>query len=552
MVVVDLSRESIKLAVAESACQAVRFQQITAITPPLEGEPDHPADDATLAALIRNEINQKGWTGMRAACLLSAASTSTQSLVLPPMPDDELRQAIELKLEETLHFSLEDACYDYRVVDEVVVDGNSQLLVRVAAAPRATVLSALELLRDTGLEPVAVSVAAESLANLAHHARLCGEGKNTIHVDVGNVSTVVNLFQDRVLRFSREFETSSRSFTRALMRPILTDDGPVQLRRAQAKEVKWAAGLPRDDEDIVWPHGMRSGQILPLLEPVVQRLFTEIDRSVEYMRTLLGDDTIDRIVLSGPASRMRNLGPTLSEHLGLPVALIDPVERACAHWHLSIREPGKADTSLFSAILGYAGGDLRPLNLLPREERIRLVVEKVAHSRRVVAPFLLGGAAAVTLASLPILGHYGQARESMAWALSEVETRLEASASYAERTAHAQRGSKAVREAQGPGGYWRGLLQELSQDLPAAVQLTSLEAEQDGDGMNLTLEAVVHGGREPFEVTMTELTMTLNESPFLTSAQIVNAGAASETQDGYLELDLVLRDPRGDDWGSEP
>lgn len=544
MVVVDLSRGSIKLALAESAGEAVRFHQITAISPPHDGESAYGADDSTVALLLRQEVERNGWRGLKAACLLSRAATSTQSFHFPDMPEAELRQAIELKLAETLHFGLDEATYGYRALRQVEQDGNPQTLTLVAAAQRATVLRALRLLTEAGLRPVAVSAAAESLANLAYHARLCSDGEATIHVDIGDDSTILNLFEDRLLRFSREIDASSHTFTQALMRPILTADGPVQLSRSQAEEVRAAAGCPREDEDLVWPHGVRSQEILPLIEPVILRLANEIERSVGYMRTLISGSRIDRIVLSGPSSRMRNLGATLSEHLGLPVTLIDPVERACAHWRLSIREAGDADTSAFSAILGYATGARQPINLMPRDEQLKLVIGNVARTRRVVAPFAVAGAAAVALAAVPILEHYDQASASMRWALEELATRRTTTEDYARRSADAEALNDWLTRAQGPTVPWTGLLQELSLLLPEAVQLTGLSAEQDDEGLAVSLLADVHSGAVPFEVTVTELTVALGESPLFVSTSIVNAVAQSDGNRGHLEARIVVRDAR--------
>ena len=548
LIVVDLSRGSIKLAAAEMACEAVRFEQITVVSPPREGESGHPVDDGTLSAMIRQEVDRNGWKGMRAACLLSQGATSTQSFVLPAMPDADLRQAIELQLSETLHFSVDSASYDYRTVREFTKDGDSMVLTLVSATPHATVMRALKLLREAGLRPVAVSAAAESLANLTYHARLCTDGQAALHVDIGDDSTILNLFENRLLRFSREIDTSSDTFTRALMRPILTPEGPLQLTRQQAEEVKTVAGCPRDDETMVWPHDVRSSEILPLLEPVIQRLSSEVERSVEYMRGLLNGAPIENIVLSGPASRMRNLAPMMSDILGLKVTLIDPIARACAHWHLSIRDPGEVDPTAFSAILGYSLGAEEPINLIPREERIRLATSAVASARRRVAPFAVAGAACVALAAIPILGHYESAETSMRFALSELRTQHDLCQDYSVRNAEAIGIHEQLISSRGPGAYWLGFMKELSAILPESVQITSLSADQMDGSVAVRLDAIVHSGRVPFEVIVIDLTVALGESPFFSSAHIVNATASSDSSDGHIEALLIVRDIHTDRW----
>ena len=86
-VIVDFGRGSIKMARAESAGEAARFDGITQIPLPRGEDESAEIDEATIAELIGAEVRRLGWRGMPAACLLSRAATSTQSFLFPsPMP----------------------------------------------------------------------------------------------------------------------------------------------------------------------------------------------------------------------------------------------------------------------------------------------------------------------------------------------------------------------------------------------------------------------------------------------------------------------------------
>jgi type IV pilus assembly protein PilM len=57
---------------------------------------------------------------------------------------------------------------------------------------------------------------------------------------------------------------------------------------------------------------------------VVNSIFTEVRRSLDYYQTRSRGQTISKVVLSGGTAKLRNLPPFLSEELGLPVELANP------------------------------------------------------------------------------------------------------------------------------------------------------------------------------------------------------------------------------------
>ena len=319
-VVVDLGRGSIKLAVAESKHDAVRFHGITEIRIP-QGGGEHPtASDDAAVELLRAEVEKRRWRGMPGACILSGVATSTQSIMLPPMPEADKRRAIELKLRDTLHFDFSEATYDFTDAAPLHHAGEAQVveepeLTLVAVARTEVIEHSLDLMRAAGLRPVAVSTAAESLANLSQCTSLWDSEEASIYIDMGSQSAILNLFEGKRLRLSREIDIAGDSFTKALMQPIQGRDGPVQLTYSQAEELKAFVGYPLEPSDTEVTHGVTTRDMLTLMEPVAQRIAAEVDRSIGYLCNLLGRERVDGIVLSGVDGRMPQFDQFLRETL---------------------------------------------------------------------------------------------------------------------------------------------------------------------------------------------------------------------------------------------
>ena len=533
--VVDFSRGSIKMALAESACEAVRFRGITRFDEG-PGEPDGPGevtalDTQRIVDLIRPEVQRRGWRGLPAACLLSGAATSTQSFQFPPMPAPDLRRAIGLKMSETLHFDLEQACFDHRRLSEQKPDAPT--LTLVAAARIDAIRQGVSALRQAGLRPVAIGAAAESLANLSQCTSLWNSQEASIHVDLGTDSAILNLFEGNQLRFSREIETGSSAFVRALMRPILTPQGPVQLTLEEAQQVHAAAGFPMEEASL--PHGVRASDILPLVEPVAQRIAAEIGRSIDYLCALLDRPGIDKVVLSGSAGTMRNLDRFLQDSLGTLVVCSDPVARAMSHWRLAVCDDHPPDLADFSAILGYSLGNRQPINLLPREEQLVQLVERVSSVRKTAVPTIAALGFCIAFAGIPIESTYQSAGENLERTLEQVDARMRRKAADGVEQLRTDEALGRVRSARGVIPDWTGILKELAAILPQAVQIISLEAQSSRGSAELTLEARIHPERSPFYAVTSRLTVALAESPFFEDVHVIGASMASGESRGRYE-----------------
>ncbi len=59
----------------------------------------------------------------------------------------------------------------------------------------------------------------------------------------------------------------------------------------------------------------------------LQNLLSEISRSIQFFENQASGRTVQKIILGGGSSRMKNIAPFFSKELGLPVEIIDPLRR---------------------------------------------------------------------------------------------------------------------------------------------------------------------------------------------------------------------------------
>jgi type IV pilus assembly protein PilM len=521
-VVVDIGRNSVKMAAMEAVGEAARFQGMTRVALPQDANFDQ-VDLVEIADRIRAEVHRNGWKGLPAACLLSQSSTSTHTFWLPPMPVAELRQAIKLKLQDTLHFDVEDAVFDFKSIQQPGENQTTQTLTLVVVARKDAINRNLAVIREAGLKPIAIGAASESLANLTRYTDFGPKDEPLIHVDVGPETTVINLFEGRLLRFSREIDIAGNSFMDALMRPILTPEEIIHLTQDQAEQILELTGYPRFGVDLELPHGIRSADLLPLTEPVAQRLTTEIQRSMDYLNGLLERNGEVRIMLSGTTGAMPNFARMLEENLRTPVTYLDPIARAMAHLRLAICDQNPPPLADYAAIFGYSLGTYKPLNLLAQEERASVARLRASRDQKVRATCALALVAGMAMTAVPLNSRYTLAIRQTEDTVKNLTEQIKVQSEAVAYWSSFQDKAKKVTLARGPVPNWVGVMKEFSAILPETVQITSLTCTRGLESISLRLVAIVHPDGTTTRETLTQMTQALNASPFFCKVRVKQA-----------------------------
>ncbi len=97
-------------------------------------------------------------------------------------------------------------------------------------------------------------------------------------------TTTLQVFDDGRLVLCRDVLIGRRDLTAALMRPILTDAGPLTLEESQARRLLHEVGIPWERDDEQFEPGVRGSQLWPLLAPVLQRYQNEIEQTLAHRR----------------------------------------------------------------------------------------------------------------------------------------------------------------------------------------------------------------------------------------------------------------------------
>src|SRR4030095_513819 len=129
-------------------------------------------------------------------------------------------------------------------------------------------------------------------------------------LNAGASATNINILQGDQSVFTRDISMGGNAYTEALQRELnLPFDNATALTRGQLGE-----GAPYDDAR-------------PVLRAVTENVMLEIQKTFDFFKATAASDKIDRIMLSGGASRAEGFTEMLTERFEAPVEGFDPFRK---------------------------------------------------------------------------------------------------------------------------------------------------------------------------------------------------------------------------------
>jgi len=246
-------------------------------------------DRSVVAQAVSSLLASADVRRRRAVISVTGQNVLARVLRLPPIPEDELKQAIKWEAERHLPIPVDEAVIDVQLVREVTDDGQRQIEVLLAAAPEGLVMSYI----DT-LEAAHIYVEAVEIGALAVTRALRMQVANGTHavIELGASTTCVSIVANGIPQFSRTV-------------PIGVEQGRPSTGSGRT------AGEGSGQTDVV-QEGMAAGYA------ALGGLTVQLRRSLDYYRAQFGGASIDDLILCGGGVGVPDVVGALSGELELP------------------------------------------------------------------------------------------------------------------------------------------------------------------------------------------------------------------------------------------
>jgi type IV pilus assembly protein PilM len=290
---------------------------------------------------------------------------------LPAMSPEDLHGAIRFQAQDQMPIALDEAVMDYDVLEEVDGPNGRVQRVLVVAAEQGTIAPLLEAVKAANLEIASLEFNAYPLVRCFSS----GPGPQAV-VDVGAGVTNIVVHQGGKIRFTRTLPNlGGDDFTQAIVEQLrVSRDDAERMKRETSMSLHLTApavaSVPRSrkpraaktvnpvavdsaapawgpmisggaqapasttvavaidatqSEPVVVSHGDEAARAL---EPLLDRLVSEIRGSIDFFNAQNQGTTLERIVLTGGGSLISGLTDRVQSSLGLHTEPGRPFERA--------------------------------------------------------------------------------------------------------------------------------------------------------------------------------------------------------------------------------
>jgi type IV pilus assembly protein PilM len=267
-------------------------------------------DGAAVADAIRRLLDGRGLKTKDVAASLSGNAVIVKKITLPIMTDAELAESIYWEAEQYIPFDIQDVNLDYQIVDP----GDSTrgtMDVLLVAAKKEKIADYTGVIAQAGRSPVVVDVDAFALQNAYEVNYGIQPRQVVVLLNAGASATNINILTGDQSVFTRDISIGGNAYTEALQREL-------NLPFQQADELK--RGVAVYD-------GVTFEEARPVLRAVSENVMLEIQKTFDFFKATASSDRIDRILVSGGASRAEGFSEMLTERFEAPVEAFDPFKR---------------------------------------------------------------------------------------------------------------------------------------------------------------------------------------------------------------------------------
>jgi type IV pilus assembly protein PilM len=257
--------------------------------------------DAIKTLWSRLKIRQK-----EVAIALAGHSVIIKKIAVPAMRPDELANNIKQEAEHHIPFGKDDVEIDYHVTMPQNASGQTELLL--VAAKKEVVSDYIQVVKDAGLIPIVVDVAAFAGQNGFEMNYALDARETVVLVNVGAAISNINIVRDGVSLFTRDVTIGGNAFTEEIQKQMA-----ISSEEAEAYKIGGGPG----------ENGVVPQEALRIMEGVSEVMAGEFQRSLDFFLATTAESNVTRICLAGGSAKVSSLHRAMERRSRLPLEVID-------------------------------------------------------------------------------------------------------------------------------------------------------------------------------------------------------------------------------------
>ena len=265
-------------------------------------------DGGVVADSIRKVFENHAIRTKDVAASLSGNAVIVKKITLPLMSESELAESIYWEAEQYIPFDIQDVNLDYQVMETGVESADRGTMdVLLVAAKKEKIADYTGVISQAGRVPVVVDVDAFALQNAYEVNYGIQPGSVVVLLNAGASAININILNGDQSVFTRDISIGGNAYTEALQKELnLSFENADLLKK----------GIPVE--------GASVEDAEPVIRAVSDNVLLEIQKTFDFFKATAASDRLDRIMLSGGASRVQGFADALGDRFEAPVEAFNP------------------------------------------------------------------------------------------------------------------------------------------------------------------------------------------------------------------------------------
>ncbi len=307
----DIGNHSIKvIEIDRKSIEEAKLRHFGSIPTPFGAlKSDKISAKQELGLRIKELIQNSGIKTKKCIAALPEASIFTRLITVPNVEESKLEDLIYWAVKQYVPLPLSNVQYDHIPITVKEINGKEMLQTLIVAAPKLLVKRYMDIVQEAGLELLALET--ETIATSRALSFNYPATGTFMALDFGADGTDMSVIKDSKMIFSQSISTGSDALTKAIASDF-------NLELAQAEKYKIAYGLDPTKID---------GKIYKSIEPIVQIIIDELNRTLNFFRTQLRDSLPEKIFIVGDGAQLIMLDDYIQKKTGIAVERLDPMKK---------------------------------------------------------------------------------------------------------------------------------------------------------------------------------------------------------------------------------
>ncbi|MCG2676313.1 type IV pilus assembly protein PilM [bacterium] len=547
----DIGTSSIKAVLLKVTKEEVELANVGMVELHLDPGVENKEKRARVVKGIKKLLEENEIKTKEVVIAVPGQSVIIRHCKLPPGARARLDQVIKFEAQNQIPFPLDKVGMDYQALPG---KEGEEVKVILTAMKRELIDDHLALVGEAGLKCETIDISSLALYNALRFKKPSKEAEVVALIDIGATTTDISIHRDGVLEFTRSAPVAGNDLTEAIQTKLGVPFSEAErLKREEGDALfevqekppevppppeKPPETLPPEIPPVpekppevppapekppeVPPAPNPTSQVASALSPILENIFAEIRRSLNYYRSQPEGAEITKVILSGGSAGLKNLDKFLSQRLGVPVEIADPLSQI--KYDPTIFKLKKILPS-FSVSVGLALhalelGEIK-ISLLPQIVRERALIQARKRNLMIAAGL---GVAIIVFSGLLFLQRLQQ-RETR---LRQVEAELEKIKDIVPKVEKLKKEKRDVEQRMKvitglltEKARWLDVLLEMTRVFPSPVWIQSLSLPSK--------ESASISAQANSVEALSNLMVRLKKSPYF---EEINLGSVSTPKEG--------------------